>query len=94
MNPYHFHVYPHRPRIPSRDHLTPTNIRDFYGFPHNRLPPLRIVYGNNPSNNACRRHSMNVGRPMEPDARMSGPYGCPYGRYVTYRILEWSPQWW
>lgn len=91
MSPCHFHVIPHRPRTSSRDHLTPTNIRDLYAFPYNRLPPLRIVYDDNQSNEAVRRYPMNTGRPMEPDARMSGPYVCPYVPYVTYRRIGWGP---
>ncbi|TGO48429.1 hypothetical protein BCON_0240g00080 [Botryotinia convoluta] len=93
MNPYHVQVYSHRPGPSPRDHLTPTNIRDYYAFPQNRLPPLRIVYGNNQSNEAVRRHLMNAGRAMEPNARINGPYACPYVRYATYRRMGWGPQW-
>ncbi|TGO36804.1 hypothetical protein BHYA_0114g00180 [Botrytis hyacinthi] len=81
----------HRPGPSPRGHLTVTNIRDYYEFPQNRLSPLRIVYGNNQSNEAARRHRMNVGRTMEPDARVSGPYDSPYVRYVTYRRMGWGP---
>ncbi|KAF7916808.1 uncharacterized protein EAE98_010530 [Botrytis deweyae] len=91
MNPYHVHVYPYRPVPPPRVHPTPNNIRDYYAFPQNRLPPLRIVYGNNQSNEVVRRHPMSVGRTMEPNARISGPYDSPYVRYVTYRRMGWGP---
>ncbi|TGO64488.1 hypothetical protein BOTNAR_0088g00180 [Botryotinia narcissicola] len=91
MTPYHVYVYPHRPGPPPRGHPTPTNIRDYYAFPQNRLPPLKIVYdGNNQTNEIVRRQPVNVARTMEPDARMSGPYDSPYVRYVTYRRMEWG----
>lgn len=91
MNPYHIYAYPHLPGPSTGGRPAPTNIHDYYAFPQNRLPPLRIVYGNNQSNEGVRRHSMNMGRIMEPNTRMSGPYDSPYVRYVTYRRMGWGP---